>query len=351
MDEIIRSRKTSKRVTMMDVAKLAGCSQATVSVVLNNTADIKISADLRNRVVEAARQLGYGIGGIVRRAAMQELRGGCVGFIVDQIATTPEAVNAIEGARQESWEADVTILVAQTQGRAEHEERALERLLRAGAQGVVYMSIFTRRVAPGPVFNTLPVPLVLLNCYTGDNRFASVVPDETSGGRLATRTLIEAGHSRIAVITGETFMEAAQDRLIGYRKALKEAGLPYDDQLTVEGSWTPSSGYEATQKLLSLKERPTAIFCQNDKMAMGCFTALRDAGLSVPGDVSVIGYDDDELSRHLRPQLTTVDLPHRAMGAWAVRQLEKQSATLGKPVAPHKMPCNLIKRASIRPLG
>src|SRR3954467_3990785 len=102
MDEIVKNRRPSKRVTMMDVAKAAGCSQATVSVVLNNTADIKISAELRARVVDAARSLGYGVGGLIRRAAMQELRGGCVGFIVDQIATPPEAVNAIEGARQES---------------------------------------------------------------------------------------------------------------------------------------------------------------------------------------------------------------------------------------------------------
>jgi LacI family transcriptional regulator len=350
MDEILRGRRTKKRVTMMDVAKAAGCSQATVSVVLNNTADIRISAELRARVVDAARTLGYGAGAIVRRAAMQELRGGCVGFIVDQIATTPEAVNAIEGARQDSWEADVTILVAQTQGRAEHEEMALERLMRAGAQGIVYMSIFTRRVALGPAFNNLPVPLVLLNCYTSDHRYPSVVPDEINGGRLATKALLDLGHTRIAVVTGESFMEAAQDRLTGYRRALREAGLPFDERLIVEGSWTPTSGFEATRKLLALADRPTAIFCQNDKMAMGCFDAIRDAGLKIPEDISVIGYDDDELSRHLRPQLTTVDLPHRSMGAWAIRQLEDLAVPEGKARSIHKMPCLLVARASAGPL-
>jgi LacI family transcriptional regulator len=349
MDEILKSRRTKKRVTMMDVAKAAGCSQATVSVVLNNTTDIRISAELRARVVDAARTLGYGAGAIVRRAAMQELRGGCVGFIVDQIATTPEAVNAIEGARQDSWEADVTILVAQTQGRAEHEEMALERLLRAGAQGIVYMSIFTRRVALSSVFDKLPVPLVLLNCYTSDHRYPSVVPDEINGGRLATKALIELGHKRIAVITGESFMEAAQDRLTGYRKALREAGLSFDERLIVEGSWTPTSGFEATRKLLAMADRPTAIFCQNDKMAMGCFDAVREAGLTIPNDISVIGYDDDELSRHLRPQLTTVDLPHRSMGAWAIRQLENLTMHESKNSPVHKMPCMFVERASAGP--
>jgi len=344
----MNGRKLSKRVTMMDVAKLAGCSQATVSVVLNNNADIKISAELQARVVNAARSLGYGAASPIRRAALQELRGGCIGFIVDQLATTPEAVNAIEGARQESWEDDVTILVAQSQGRAEPERRAVDRMLRADVQGIVYMSIFTRRVAPDPCFDTLPVPLVLLNCYTSDNRFPSVVPDEITGGRSATAALIEEGHRRIATISGETFMEAAQDRLTGYKRALAQAGLPYDSQLVVEGNWTSTSGYEAAQKLLSLSERPTAIFCQNDKMAMGCFDAIRDAGLKIPDDISVIGYDDDELARHLRPQLTTVDLPHRAMGGWAVRQLENRPKGSARPYPVHKMPCALIERASIR---
>lgn len=340
----VNSRKTTKRVTMMDVAKAAGCSQATVSVVLNSVTDIKISPELRERVLNVASSLGYGMGSPIRRAGLEDLRGGCIGFIVDQLATTPEAVNAIEGARHASWENDVTILVAQTQGRAEHERKALARLLQAGAQGIVYMSIFTRRVSLDHAFDTLPVPLVLLNCYTDDDRFPAVVPDEMTGGRMATSSLIKKGHRRIGTIVGESFMEAAQDRLAGYRGALAEAGLPYDGRLVVEGSWTPTSGFEATQKLLSIEEPPTAIFCQNDKMAMGCFTAIGEAGLRIPDDLSVVGYDDDELSRHLRPQLTTLELPHRPMGAWAIGQLANK--TTSSPHRIHKVGCTLIERAS-----
>lgn len=339
------SRKTTKRVTMMDVARAAGCSQATVSVVLNNVTDIKISPDLRARVLETAQTLGYGLAGPIRRAGLANLRGSCIGFIVDQLATTPEAVNAIEGARHASWENDVTILVAQTQGRAEHERKAVARLLQAGAQGIVYMSIFTRRVSLDPVLETLPVPLVLLNCYTDDNRFPAVVPDETTGGRMATMSLLGRGHTRIGTIVGESFMEAAQDRLTGYREALAQAGIAYDDSLVAAGNWTPTSGFEATQKLLSLKEPPTAIFCQNDQMAMGCFNAITEAGMRIPNDISVVGYDDDELSRHLRPQLTTLELPHRPMGAWAIAQLAKKPVAARHAV--HKLGCALIERASV----
>lgn len=337
-------RRTTKRVTMMDVAKEAGCSQATVSVALNNVTDIKISPELRTRVIEVARALGYGVSSPIRRAALEDLRGSCIGFIVDQLATTPEAVNAIEGARHASWENNVTILVAQTQGRAEHERKAVAHLLRAGVQGIVYMSVFTRRVSLDQVFLDLPVPLVLLNCYTSENIFPSVVPDELAGGRVATTTLIAKGHRRIGTIVGESFMEAAQDRLEGYRQALVAAGIPYDDRLVSDGNWTPTSGYEAAQKLLALDEPPTAIFCQNDKMAMGCYNAAAEAGLKIPQDLSIIGYDDDELSRHLRPQLTTLELPHRPMGAWAIAQLAKK-AVQGRHRL-HKVGCTLIERAS-----
>ncbi|WP_411036041.1 LacI family DNA-binding transcriptional regulator [Shinella sp. BYT-45] len=340
----MKSRTGTKRVTMMDVAKAAGCSQATVSVVLNNVTDIKISPELRSRVLDAARSLGYGLASPIRRAGLEDLRGSCIGFVVDQLATTPEAVNAIEGARHASWENDVTILVAQTQGRAEHERKAVARLLQAGAQGIVYMSVFTRRVSLDPALQDLPVPLVLLNCYTGDDRFPSVVPDEVTGGCLATASLIKKGHRRIGTIVGESFMEAAQDRLAGYREALAQAGIPYDGRLVVEGNWTPTSGFEATRKLLALAEPPTAIFCQNDKMAMGCFNAIGEAGLSIPADLSVVGYDDDELARHLRPQLTTLELPHRPMGAWAIEQLAKKPRPGRHRV--HKVGCTLIERAS-----
>jgi LacI family transcriptional regulator len=346
------SKKPNKRVTMMDVAKAAGCSQATVSVVLNSVTDIKISAELRARVVQAARALGYGLGSPIRRAGLEQLQGGCIGFIVDQLATTPEAVNAIEGARHASWENDVTILVAQTLGRAEHERKALERLLRAGAQGIVYMSIFTRRVSLDPVFTDLPVPLVLLNCYVSDNGYPSVVPDERIGGRMATASLVKLGHRRIATIVGESFMEAAQDRLAGYREVLAETKIAFDDRLVVEGNWTPTSGFEAMAKLLALEDRPTAVFCQNDKMAMGCIAAIKEVGLRVPEDISVIGFDDDELARHMRPQLTTLELPHRPMGAWAVQQLATLRPGSTGPYRVHKVACSPVHRSSCgRPRG
>ncbi|WP_082407189.1 substrate-binding domain-containing protein [Mesorhizobium sp. 1M-11] len=142
-----------------------------------------------------------------------------------------------------------------------------------------------------------------------------------------------------------TGIYAAQDRVAGYREALTEAGIAYDGGLVVDGNWTPTSGYEATKRLLALENPLTAIFCRNDKMAMGCFIAARKAGLSFPRDLSVVGYDDDELSRHLRPQPTTMELQHREMRAWSIAQLAKRADR--KPKRLHKVKCTLLERASI----
>ncbi|MGL6210793.1 MAG: substrate-binding domain-containing protein, partial [Paracoccaceae bacterium] len=133
----------------------------------------------------------------------------------------------------------------------------------------------------------------------------------------------------------------------GYRKALANAGIGPDRALEVEGNWSASSGYDATRKLLSLADRPTAIFCQNDRMAIGCYEALKEAGLVIPDDMSVIGYDDEEISRHLHPQLTTLVLPQRAMGVWAVDQLSRQPANGPRKHAVAKLEGQLIERQSV----
>ncbi len=226
------------------------------------------------------------------------------------------------------------------------ELRTLRALTGRGAVGLIYMAIFTRRLVVPKYVHQLKLPVVLLNCTTEDGAFPAVVPAEVGGGEAATRHLIEQGHRRIATIMGEPWMDAAKDRLKGYRRALTAAGLPYDPTLVLEGDWSASAGYAATVKLLALPERPTAIFCQNDRTAIGCYEALKEAGLVIPDDISVIGYDDEEISRHLHPQLTTVVLPHRAMGQWAVEHLAT-ARDAERPVHPVGLACTLIERSSV----
>lgn len=338
-----------RRVTMTDVAKAAGCSQATVSFVLNRTAGMKLSQQTRDRVIEAARALGYVMPTFPQRspgASRLPLVDGIIGFAVDQLATSPEAVVAIEGARQASWNAGNIIMVAQTLCDAEMEPRTIRALTGQGMSALIYMAIFTREITAPDYIAALDIPVVLLNCYTADHALPAVVPSEIAGGQTATRHLIAHGHKRIATITGEPWMEAAQHRLKGYRRALATADLPFDPDLVVEGDWSASAGYKATVQLLALPDRPTAIFCQNDRTAIGCYEALKEAGLSIPEDMSVIGYDDEEIARHMHPPLTSSVLPHRAMGMWAIEQLDVPASASGRyPIT--KLECPLVERASV----
>ncbi len=343
--------KGPRRVTMTDVANAAGCSQATVSFVLNATAGVKISDDTRGRVIEAARSLGYAAPSFAHlesdRAtgpalAKQTCR--TIGFVVDQLGTSPEAVVAIDGARQATWAAGEVVLVAQTMNAPEMEEKTIRALLANGATALVYMTIFTRKVHLPEFIRTLDIPVALLNCYTDDHRFPAAVPAEVTGGQTATQHLIDHGHRRIGHITGEPWMEAARDRLKGYRRALVAADIAFDPALVVEGNWSANTGYDATRKLLALELPPSAIFCQNDRMAVGCYEAIKEAGLRIPLDVSVVGYDDEEISQHLHPQLTTLILPHRAMGQWAAT---KPGLGDGQRYPIIKFDCPLVQRNSV----
>jgi LacI family transcriptional regulator len=342
-----RGRTSGKRVTMTDVARGAGCSQSTVSVVLNNTPGIRISKDTRDRVLKTATQLGYEI--VPGHAALVG-RPHQIAVVFDRIATSPEAVVSIDGARETAWTSGHVVTIAQTLNDPEMEPLTIEAMLRNGVDALVYGTIMTRKVEVPRQLYTARVPVVLLNCYSDDRVFPTVLPGEVAGGHRATDALLAAGHRRIAIITGEMWMDAARDRLRGYRQALATADIPYDPALVREGNWQTSAGYEHTHKLMEMRDPPTAIFCSNDRMAVGCYEALKERGLSIPGDVSVIGYDDEEVARHLSPQLTTLVLPHREMGRWAI---EKALSLAENPTTRHtitKLECPLIERDSIRRL-
>lgn len=333
---------------MTDVAREAGCSQATVSFVLNDAPGIRLSEETRRRVLETAKKLGYGLpqarlplDGAVAPSGRR------IGFIVDQLSTSPEAVQAIEGLSQAAQAVGDMVFVAQSRNDAEIEVDLINTFVDQGVSALIYMTIFTREVDLPPALQGLEIPVLLLNCYAPGLRWPAVVPSEIAGGQRATHHLIAQGHRRIGIITGEIWMEAAQDRLKGYRRALATADIPFAEELVCHGDWSASAGYEATRKFLALDEIPTAIFCQNDRMAIGCYEALKEAGYDIPHDMSVVGYDDEEIARHLHPQLTTSVLPHRAMGQWIAERLQEEATEGRHPLT--KLECPLVERASVAP--
>jgi LacI family transcriptional regulator len=333
-----------KRATMTDVARAAGCSQSTVSVVLNDTPGIRISSETRDRVHAAVRKLGYEHQKVraQRTAASSQ-----IAILFDRIATSPEAVVSIDGAREIAWQTGHIVSVFQTFNDPEMEPRTIEAAFSNNVEAIVYATIMTREVTvPKRLYNA-QIPIVLLNCYSDDHAFPMVLPGEIAGGHRATNALIAAGHMRIAHISGEMWMDAARDRLKGYRQALATADIPYDPGLVREGNWQPSAGYEHTHALMDMPVPPTAIFCSNDRMAVGCYEALKERGIQIPHDISVIGYDDEEVARHLSPQLTTLVLPHREMGRWAIEKALAVPSMRQSKYRITKLECPLIERESI----
>ncbi|RKP56777.1 LacI family DNA-binding transcriptional regulator [Pararobbsia silviterrae] len=338
---------------MTDIAKAVGVSQSTVSLVLNDAAGAKFSDATRAKVYEAAQALGYRHAGrapaLALAPAAQSPRNLIV-YLADEISTSPHPVVNIDGARDAAWERGYVLAVYSTHGNAEIEAQVLRAVLdMPNLLGVIYATVYTRKVAVPDALRG--VQTVLLNCYTSDHAFSSVVPAEVVGGHTATEYLLSRGHRRIGFINGEPWQDAAKDRLKGYRQALATAGVPFDEALTRDGDWSSGLGFEQTLSLMRESAPPSAIFCGNDLTAIGAIEALKQLGLRVPEDVSVLGYDDQEIARHTHPPLSTVVLPNYELGRWAVETLlqEHENHEAGAPVRKRtvKLDGPLIERTSV----
>jgi LacI family transcriptional regulator len=329
--------------TIKDVAKLAGVSFKTVSRVVNRSPNVR--DQVRQRVLRAAETLEYRPHLYARH--MRTQRSKVFAFISDDIATTPFAGQIIQGAQVAAWRHEMLLLMFHTGGDYTVEEAGIEAALERGVEGIIFATMYHRTVRLPK--NAVQLPLVLVDCFTGDGSVASVVPNEVHGGLTATNLLLRKEHRRIAMINANEKYPAAAGRLKGYRMALKQFGIAVDPELVRTGGWWQDDGYEQTLALLKLKRLPTAMFCANDRVAMGAYDALKEKGFKIPEDISVVGFDDQELlSAHARPPLTTVRIPYFEMGAWAVERLLKgqpnDNERNGKAVM---LECPLVLRASV----
>lgn len=336
----------NKRPSMKDVAELAGVSRTTASYVINNAPDAdSIPPETQARVRAAVEKLGYRPNAIAQR--LRSNKSNVLGFITDDIATTPFAVDIVKGAQDAALAHNKMLLVMDTERNSRVEQTVFEMMTEWRVEGIAFATSHHRVIKPVVDFHA--TPSVLVDCYTDDRSLPSIVPNEVQGGRIATETLLKKGHRRIGFINGSMDFPASAGRLEGYKQALTAFGVPFIEALVRVGDWWQESGYTQTQKLMQQPNPPTAIFCGNDWMAMGAYDALKELGLSIPTDVAVIGFDNREvIAAHMRPPLTTIALPYYDMGKWGVEYLiahgsEEQSP---EPIQA-TLECPLVERESV----
>jgi LacI family transcriptional regulator len=323
------------------VARLAGVAPSTVSFVLNQTPGQTISEETRQRVLQAVAELDYR----PNRAAqgLRQGRTATVGFVSHDADFGVFVASLIKGAHEASVRQGNLLVLVNTGGSNRQAAQLVADLLDRQVDALIFAVSGTRSVV-------LPegagrVPTILVNCFARGDPAPAILPDEVRGGRDATQALLDLGHRDIAYLTGSVSGWATKARLRGFREALRGAGLDPRDHTVLAGNYQTDSGYVLARDLLRRGPRPTAIMCGNDRMAVGALLALAEAGIRVPEDVSVLGYDDQfQVAAEIHPALSTVRLPFHAMGRLAAEQLAagRPAATPGRTL----VHCPLVMRDS-----
>lgn len=303
-------------VTLQDVAREAGVSIATASWAVNDNRNVRIPKSTQDKVRKVAEKLGYRQNALARGLARGQ--SDLIGFISDGVATSPFAGQVLRGAQDEAWRNNKLLLVIDTNGDDKLTSKACAFMLEHQVEGIAYSSWVHHVVTPPSDLSS--VNAVLINCFDEGRHYAAVVPDEVQGGESATGLLLKAGHKRIAFINDKAKTPASVGRLNGYKQALSEAGLTFDPSLVIQRTADQEGGYSAAEAVLS--SGADAVFCHNDRTAMGLYDALKERGKRIPDDISIVGFDNQEVvSNHLHPALSTVGLPQYALGVMGIRML------------------------------
>ncbi|MCK6628292.1 MAG: LacI family transcriptional regulator [Anaerolineae bacterium] len=338
---------SKKRVTIKDVAAQAGVSYQTVSRVINNQANV--TEKTRGRVQQAIETLNFRPNLAARSLARR--RSNIIGLIVpydaDYLFRDPNLLAQISSIDAEANARGYNLLLSTAAG-SDNGLEAYERFVRNQVADGALVVETAAGAAGNQLLNHNNYFYVSLGYDLSHTRKYFVHADDRRGAGEATRHLLQKGHRRIGIINGPPIgaIGATQERLTGYMEALAEAGIIFDPCLMVYGDYTRPSGQQATEKLLALSDPPTAIFAFNDRMAMGAIWKLKSAGLRVPEDVAVVGFDDIPAAADFSPPLTTVRLSGAQVGRVAAQMLFKLIE--GEPIESPEvvLPAELIVRQS-----
>ncbi len=307
------AKKTA--ITIMDVAKHSGVSYSTVSRVATGYQFVKPAT--REKVQAAMDELGY-----VANLKARSLAGGrsnMIGLLVFDLENS-YFTEVVRGIDAEVSLLNYDMMISTTHQRVDREKAYISQLASGIVDGLIVMLPQNIDAWLAPLVQR-NFPLVLIDHESGLGQGHIIRTANRRGAIEATNHLLDLGHRRIGLITGTPSVQSGRERIEGFRQALADRGVAADDELIVQGDFDEASGFACGLKLLQHAERPTAIFALNDAMALGVYEAAEKLGLSVPNDLSIIGFDDIPEAKYIRPQLTTVRQPQREIGRVATRLL------------------------------
>lgn len=337
-----------QNATIRELAELSGVSVATVSRVLNDYEDV--AATTRERVLKLAAELEYTPAAAARTLVTK--RSHVVGVVLSTGVDHPDIQHpffqeVLVGLKRRLGAGgyDLLLLANEESGNAFGAYSYLQRCRHHRVDGVVLMGAQATEPDIGKLARST-IPCVAVDLDLVGRRTGYVISDNARGAALAVEHLHELGHERIATITGPTETRVGMDRFVGYREALERLGLPYREDYVRDGDFYFESGTVAMQELLSLPQPPTALFAASDLMAAGAIRAVQQAGLSVPADIAVVGFDDIQLAAMIQPALTTIRQDKLGLGAAAAEALIRLIELDGAPPPGITLPVELVVRAS-----
>jgi LacI family transcriptional regulator len=301
-----------------DIAKETGFSIATVSRVLSNS-PYPVRASVREKILEAAQTMGYRPNLIARSLRTDQTK--TVGILVDDLLS-PFSPPVVRGIQDRLKENNFLSLIVNSDWDTEQEQAGIESLLSRPVDGIIFVEY--SHLTGTEAMTNANKPSVFVHRLFGTPIKNSVVPDDIHGASMAVDHLVRLGHRAIAYISGIESWHNSKERLAGYQQTLEKHGLPLAKEWIQPGDWEVEGGYQATQNLLQLSNRPSAIFAANDLMALGAIYAIQDIGLRVPQDIAIVGYDNREFTWIVRPNITTVEMPVYEMGRVAADMLLQQ---------------------------
>ncbi|GIM28527.1 catabolite control protein A [Clostridium polyendosporum] len=330
------------KITINEIAEMAGVSKATVSRVLNQSKPV--SDEIRDKVIKVIEETGFNPNSIARSLVIKKTY--LIGIVIPEIAN-PYFSQLVRGIEDEANARDYNIVICNADNEFQKENKSLQVLKNKQVDGIVFLTSHLLE-EHNLFFKTNSIPTVIIGTNSKEFNIPFVDIDNFTAAYDVVRYVVSLGHSSIGLIRGPlTYQNVSFFRLEGYKKALQDHGFPFEEHLVKSGDYKFESGYAAMEEFLKQDSKPTVIFAMNDEMAIGAMSCAIDSGLSVPEDISIIGFDDISLASMVRPMLTTVNQPVYEMGLESIKILINMIQCPDKKVENVIFPHKIIERQSM----